>query len=39
MKSNLDYGETYSNNEKILKERTKYKIYCKCGHSMIIYTF
>lgn len=39
MKGKIDYGETYSNDNKILEERTKYKIYCKCGHSMIIYPF
>ena len=39
MRSRLDYGEIYSNNEKILEERSKYKVYCKCGHSMIFYPF
>lgn len=29
----------YSNNAKILKERAKYRVYCKCGHSMLIYPF
>lgn len=37
MKSWLDYHSYFSNGFKIVKERTKYKIYCKCGHSMIFY--
>ena len=28
---------TFSTNDKMLEERTKYKVYCKCGHSMVFY--
>lgn len=29
----------YYLDEKMAKERSKYKIYCECGHSIIIYPF
>lgn len=29
----------YSINTKVLKERSKFRIYCKCGHSIVILPF
>ena len=37
MKSWLDYKTYLSNDFKLIEERTKYRIYCKCGHSMVFF--
>lgn len=37
MKSWLDYKTYLSSDYKLMKERTKYRVYCKCGHSMVFY--
>ena len=29
----------YSLNKKIMKERNQFKVYCSCGHSMVIFPF
>lgn len=29
----------FKNDSKISSERAKYKIYCKCGHSLVFYPF
>lgn len=28
-----------STNKKIMEERYRFKIYCKCGHSLVIFPF
>ena len=39
MKSWLDYNNYFCNKDKMLEERTKYKVYCKCGHGEVFYPF
>lgn len=34
---NENFNYIYSNEQRILDERAKYRVYCKCGHSLIIY--
>lgn len=29
----------YTMSEKVLKERTKFRVYCQCGHSMVMFPF
>ena len=37
MKSWLDYRSYFSNEYRLVEERAKYKVYCKCGHSIVFY--
>lgn len=37
MKSWLDYKTYLSSDFKLMEERTKYRVYCKCGHSIVFF--
>ena len=32
----MNKSRTFKNTSKILDERAKYRVYCDCGHSMLI---